>query len=337
MQRTWLGPLAAATGLLLLAAAPALAQSVPSEGDASVVAGTNPLPASKPLPTIKTGISRDISLDTPPTAAAYGTMTKSADGTETSTPPSAALVALVSGESGPVAAGAAPPQKLGPPAALVPIGNAGVYPYRAVGLLTVHYGANSYPCTGTLIGPATVMTDAGCLWGAEGNPVWADTAEFSPGAQNGNAPYGTIEAADMNIMQEFADALTTTTTFGPTPYSIGIVTLQSPIGSKVGWLGYETDPNKSYTPTGFAYGQDGKEPALASTTCPIDQATMVRSEAKAAPCVAGEWGTPLFLLDAKGARYVTGMVDAGAADGSPLRFVARMSAVTYQWISDLRK
>jgi V8-like Glu-specific endopeptidase len=259
-----------------------------------------------------------------------------ADGTESSTPASAALLASISSTNGPALAGA-PPQMTGTPAPLAPVADSGVYPYRAVGVIEVTYGSHSYPCTGTLIGPSTVLTAASCLWGAEGNPVWADDVKFYPGAQNGNAPFGGIEWAEGNVMQAFVDASSTETTYGATPYGIGVVTLAQPAGTKLGWFGFQTDIDKTYTPSALTYGESGQDAAMASTKCPIDAATMSRGSATAAPCAAGPWGSPFFVVDNKGARFVTGMALVAPQDGTPLRGTARISAVTYQWITDHRK
>ncbi len=339
MQRTWVASLSLATAVMLMSALPALSQSVSgSEGDASATPSTTPLPATIAFPPVENATTRDISLDSPPTAAGLATMTKLADGTESSTPASAALIASVTSTIGSVLAGAPLKTIIGIPAPLVPVGNAGVYPYRAVGLIEVTYGPNTYPCTGTLIGPSTVITAAGCLWGAESNPVWADKVTFSPGAQNGSAPYDVIPWAEGHVMQEYADAATATaSSYGSSPYDVGVVILSKPVGTKLGWFGFETDPNKTYTPKALAYGESGQEPALASTTCPVDAASMSRSSATAAPCIAGNFGTPYFVADSKGALFITGMGALAPNDGTAARVIARMSAVTYQWIADLRK
>ncbi len=339
MRRNWLVPLTAATALIGLAVLPALAQSTPgNEGAASPAGAAASLPKSIAFPPVKAGPTRDLGLESAPTVAGLATATKVFGGTETSTPASAALLDAMKSEGtgGAAVAGALPPVTGAPPA-LAAVADTSVYPYRAIGVVEVTYGPHTYPCTGTLIGPSTVITAASCLWGAEGNPVWADKVDFIPGAEDSSAPYGLIDADSANVMQQFIDSSGTVSSYGTDPFGVGVIHLAQPIGNQIGWLGFQTDLNKAYSPNAVTYGATGQEAEQSTTTCPLVLQMMSRSSAQAAPCQAGPWGSPFFVVDSKKNRFVTGMVLEAAADGSPIRMSARISAVTYQWIADQRK
>eukprot|EP01025_Chloroclados_australasicus_P058882 TRINITY_DN7437_c0_g3_i3.p1 TRINITY_DN7437_c0_g3~~TRINITY_DN7437_c0_g3_i3.p1 ORF type:complete len:389 (-),score=14.40 TRINITY_DN7437_c0_g3_i3:804-1970(-) len=104
------------------------------------------------------------------------------------------------------------------------------YPYRTIGRLQLSLGAGSGVCTGTLIGPRTVMTSAHCILTARANQ-YVESFTFTP-AQNGEyKPYGTVNGKSAEV---YADWLTQKTVGN----DYGVVTLESDIGYQVGWMGF---------------------------------------------------------------------------------------------------
>jgi V8-like Glu-specific endopeptidase len=330
--------LAAPLLLLALAQGPALAQSTAGSAGTDNGAGsggTSPAGGAAPPSLTQQGTTRDITTDTLPALSALTTLGKTADGKTSSTPASAALAAALAGMTTPPPAGKAESGGATKPAPVVPVKKSNVYPYRAVGQVEVAYGDKKYYCTGVLIGPATVATAAACLWGAENNPVWTDHVAFYP-AINGEAPYQPVEWAGAFIQQGFVDASSTATSDGPLPYAIGLVTLAQPIGDQLGYFGFQTDVNKSYKGNVITYGTGDTLHNMATTTCPVDAATMYRSFAFAAPCAASGYGSVFYMDDtASKGKVMNGMNIFTYNDGSS--GLARISAVTYEWISENRK
>jgi V8-like Glu-specific endopeptidase len=334
MRYLKLGRLLLPIVVLAATAGTALAQSTDGNAGGGAAAGTSvtlAAGAALPAPSPKAS-NRDLFNDAPPALAELETVSKSADGTITSTPASAALAAAVSGA--PPAqqlAGAAPAKPT--PAAVVGVADASVYPYRAVGQVEATYGDTLYYCTGVLIGPSTVATLADCLYGFQGNPGWADKVMFYP-AVNDTAPYEAVPWTSGHIMQGFLDASATATSSGTFPYGIGLVTLASPIGNQLGWFGFQTDINESYSAKAITYGTGPTLHNMSTTSCWVDVASMYRSYAFPDPCPASAYGTPFYIDDSAG-KYLTGINVASYTDGGSAE--ARISTITYEWITEYRQ
>jgi V8-like Glu-specific endopeptidase len=326
--------------LVATAASGAVAQpTTPGNGGTSgkVTSAPIALKAGATLPDKgRNGATRDILVDAQPQLTALTSVSKSSDGTVTSAPPSAALAAALKGYVPMTPAGGAPTSALPAAAAIEKVADANGYPYRAAGEVEVHYGDNYYYCTAVLIGPKTVATAAGCLWGIEGNPVFADNVVFYPAVNDGNAPFGTYESEDVVMMQGFIDAFSHATSDGPLPYAIGLVHLKEAAGDKLGWFGFQTDLNESYTGHAITYGGGAMLHQMATTTCPVDVASMYRSFAFPNPCAASGNGSPFYVDDAGGGgKILHGMNVESYPDGSTGE--TRISPVVYQWISDNRQ
>jgi V8-like Glu-specific endopeptidase len=281
--------------------------------------------------------TRDFGDDAVPSADALITLNHSVDGSTTEVPASAAIQALLvpgalpdveGSRSGPSA------PEAGAGKGLAAVKKTSVFPYRAVGQLYVTYGKNSYVCTGTLIGPSTVATLAPCVFGIEGDPVWADSAEFYPGANNGKAPYKSYKMTDAAIMKGYVDPSVRIGSANILPYAIALVTLDKPAGDKLGWFGFQTEPNETYDPSTIAYGSGDKLDTMFSGTCTVAAENMWRSYAWPAPCPASGWGNILYVNDSDNV-YITGMLVWTYDDGAVSE--TRISPVIYQWLLDNRK
>lgn len=100
------------------------------------------------------------------------------------------------------------------------------WPYSTVGIVSTESGG----CTGTLVGPDIVLTNAHCLIG-DGIAEVATNIRFYPGATRGNIPYGEHRAQRVYISPEYLN--------GQPQYDYGFVMLQSQPGNSVGWLGVQ--------------------------------------------------------------------------------------------------
>lgn len=110
-----------------------------------------------------------------------------------------------------------------------------VPPFRSIGLVqsegadgTVHH------CTGTLVGPRSVLTSAACLYDLDAG-TWMENVLFAPGIGDAeNAPFGIWAHEELllpagyieNYQGYFSSVL---------PWSLGLVVLEEPIGEELGW------------------------------------------------------------------------------------------------------
>ncbi len=281
--------------------------------------------------------SRDLDDQDPsPSADAMASLTRSSSGVVTETPASAALSAVIAQGDGAERGGIGASPEAAGGKGLAAVKNATLYPYRAVGQVYVTYGKNTYVCTGTLIGPSSVATPAICLYGIEGQPVWADAVEFYPAVNNNQAPYSSYKWDTASIMKGFTDPTLTSGLGGGLPFGIGLVILAQPAGDKLGWFGFQTDPNDTYQPSALSYGDGKAQNNMSSGTCTIDASLMWRSFAISNPCPAMGWGTPLYVTEqGDKSAYLTAMNIWKNDDGSTT--ATRVSPIIYQWLVDNRK
>eukprot|EP01025_Chloroclados_australasicus_P016162 TRINITY_DN1799_c0_g2_i1.p1 TRINITY_DN1799_c0_g2~~TRINITY_DN1799_c0_g2_i1.p1 ORF type:complete len:380 (-),score=26.28 TRINITY_DN1799_c0_g2_i1:1262-2401(-) len=102
------------------------------------------------------------------------------------------------------------------------------FPYRVIGRLTLRCDGRLQACTGTLIGPRTVMTSAHCI---QSQISRCTDFNFTPGQQQSSIPFRTVKGVAAEIPAQYAQ------TFG-IDFDYGIITLAEDIGLEVGWMGF---------------------------------------------------------------------------------------------------
>ena len=259
-------------------------------------------------------LARDIGLDIGTATERSGVMGKSRDGEETRKAP-AAPAASKDGE----AAADTMSAPDAPEADRAVFGkdtrervkNTQNYPFRTIGIIQMSDSAgNNFMCTGTLISPKTVVTTAHCLYNVQ-QGAWYDNFLFAPGADGyDNLPFGAFEWAHVYIMEGYASQWNGDYR-AVMPYDLGVIILDRDIGTDLGWLGFEYDPQaRPYIVNHIGFPLD-KKPAgtMWQSACEI-AANQIYDYAITHHCPSsqGSNGGPLYVYDSNNdSRFIRGL------------------------------
>lgn len=108
------------------------------------------------------------------------------------------------------------------------------YPSRAKVLITFSEGR----CSGTLIGPHTVVTAGHCVHEGDGGSFYSRSSyTIFPGRDGSTSPYGSCTAASLHTVRGWSRA-------GNEKYDYGAIKLDCTVGNTVGWFGFsKRDPD----------------------------------------------------------------------------------------------
>ncbi len=139
------------------------------------------------------------------------------------------------------------------------VGNTQDYPWRVLTKLFMAFPDGNFVCSGTMIQPSFAITAGHCVNKGSGG-AWANQIVVVPGYRDEWAPYGSAYSTNFLSFVGWV-------TYGDFNWDIGVIALDRPIGSAVGWhgFGYTTDRNWYLTtilnnggyPAESAYGFTG--------------------------------------------------------------------------------
>ncbi len=324
-----------------LSALPAMAQSTaPNAGPATVETTRDlaeMLPAAKQMdvPKLDPAASRDIGPADPTAAlAALGVTVVKSTGEITQVPASAAVkAALDAAMSTPGGAFELPADRdvIGPDDRMAVTAET-EYPYRAIGQLFMQYGENWGKCSGTLIGPYTVITAGHCLYNPDegGFPT---RVVFRPGDNAPNiAPLGQFEFDQLLVLQGFVDNYNPKAYDTPAmEYDVALITLSEDAGNQFGWFGFQADVNEDFTAHLISYPGDKEEETMWATTCPVRAIDMAEKYA-AHDCdmEPGSSGGSMYDDTADGPM----IRELNVAESGDINWSTRITPTYYQWILD---
>jgi len=276
-----------------------------------------------------------LGLDPDAAIASMGTVTLARDGAVSEHPASEGLRAILETEmKGSGSASMSTDRSLMGKDERVQIKDTSTYPQITTGWLwTQDQKGNWTTCTGTLIGPKTVLTAAHCVYDhATGG--WVQAMTFIPGMVDAEtAPYGQFDWANVNILKGFIDNYDGKNYGSAMPWDLAEIELQEDLSKTVGYMGFRVDEAKDLKATMDAYSGDKPDGTMWETHCDVPPANFGEQVFKH-DCDTGSGASGASLwedTDGKGDLYIRGI---NVAEDDQNNYGVRIIDSYFQFLQD---